>query len=113
MISRYLLLCGNTRRRIGSIADDSLPFLYCYGLSRIYVGELVNLAAGPLNFYRVSFCLGSQSERQGQFALGQITRSGAQHFPLLIAPGDHVHYSADPVAVRAPARVLLPRRQRL
>src|ERR1700739_2727671 len=100
MTSMDLLRCRiDVRRGIRTIPDDSLPFLDRQRLPGVHIGKLVHLPARPLDLNIVGLAVRAQAERQDQFALRQIARSGAQTLPLLIASGADAHHRANAVSI--------------
>ena len=61
--------------------------------------EAIDLAAGPADFYGVSFVTLSQAKGQDQFAGGKITGAAAQHLRLRFAASSELHSGADAVAI--------------
>src|SRR3954454_10421409 len=84
------------RGRVRPALHDSLPLLDGNGLARIHIRKPVCLPAWPLNLDRINAALSAQAKGQDQFALRKITRSRAQHLPLLITQTDN---RADSISV--------------
>src|SRR5689334_12181002 len=85
---------------VGASCSDPCTFLYRDGLISGNVGELVDLAAGPLHLDCVCPFFVGQAEGHGQFTLREITRSALDHLPLLILSRGHAYDSANAITVR-------------
>src|ERR1017187_3193724 len=69
-------------------------------LVRGHAPEVLSRTAGPLHIYGRDRRIAAQAERQRQFALRAVTRSAADHVPLLSGGALDAHHGADAVAIR-------------
>src|ERR1017187_3228893 len=74
------------------VDDDSLV--------RGHASEVLSRTAGPLHIYGRDRRIAAQAERQRQFALRAVTRSAADHVPLLAGRALDAHHGTYAVAVR-------------
>src|SRR5260221_13335039 len=97
-----MLFCVGAGRRL-SLALCRRDRLAC-----CYVGETIDLAAGPANLDGVGFVALAQAESQDEFAGRKVAGAAAQHLRLRVAVRREPHDGADTIPVGFCAHELQP-----